>query len=287
VDKKKYAYLIIAHNEFEVLQKLISALDDSRNDIYVHIDKKVKTLPELVACQSNLFVLKKRIDVRWGHVSQIESEYVLFEAAYYSAESYSRYILISGTHIPLKSQDTIHRFFDENSGREILRLIDWNRGNANFKLNFRHYFLRSSQDANPLIRRTGHFLWRVVCGIQKKLTLGNSKIYTITKANNWVALSDAAVKFLLDKKKEVLTKFRRSFCGDEYVVPYVFENSGGRFEAMMCENLLFDDFGTGSRPRVLTMDDYDFLVASDYLFARKFSRQHEDVIDKILETITK
>lgn len=29
-----HAYLIIAHNEFEVLQKLIEALDDPRNDIY-------------------------------------------------------------------------------------------------------------------------------------------------------------------------------------------------------------------------------------------------------------
>lgn len=29
-----HAYLIIAHNEFEVLQKLVGALDDPRNDIY-------------------------------------------------------------------------------------------------------------------------------------------------------------------------------------------------------------------------------------------------------------
>lgn len=36
-----HAYLIIAHNEFEVLQKLVGALDDPRNDIYIHFDKKV------------------------------------------------------------------------------------------------------------------------------------------------------------------------------------------------------------------------------------------------------
>ena len=38
----RHAYLIIAHNEPEILQMLISALDDARNDIYVHIDKKSK-----------------------------------------------------------------------------------------------------------------------------------------------------------------------------------------------------------------------------------------------------
>ena len=37
---KKHAYLIIAHNNFEQLKNLIHALDDTRNDIYVHIDKK-------------------------------------------------------------------------------------------------------------------------------------------------------------------------------------------------------------------------------------------------------
>lgn len=38
---KKHAYLIMAHNNFYILEKLLRLLDDSRNDIYVHIDKKV------------------------------------------------------------------------------------------------------------------------------------------------------------------------------------------------------------------------------------------------------
>lgn len=38
---KKHAYLIMAHNEFELLKRLIIQLDDTRNDIYIHIDKKV------------------------------------------------------------------------------------------------------------------------------------------------------------------------------------------------------------------------------------------------------
>lgn len=38
----KHAYLIIAHNEFEVLSRLLQALDDVRNDIYIHFDRKLK-----------------------------------------------------------------------------------------------------------------------------------------------------------------------------------------------------------------------------------------------------
>ena len=38
---KKHAYLIMAHNNFYILEKLLHLLDDPRNDIYVHIDKNM------------------------------------------------------------------------------------------------------------------------------------------------------------------------------------------------------------------------------------------------------
>ena len=36
----KHAFLIIAHNEYPILEVLLSMLDDERNDIYLHIDKR-------------------------------------------------------------------------------------------------------------------------------------------------------------------------------------------------------------------------------------------------------
>ncbi len=43
--KTPHAWLIIAHNEFEVLQRLIDSPYAVESDFYVHIDKKVKELP--------------------------------------------------------------------------------------------------------------------------------------------------------------------------------------------------------------------------------------------------
>ena len=53
-----HAYLIIAHNEFDILKKTIQMIDDERNDIYIHIDKKCKNfdfqalsaIPKKVGC---------------------------------------------------------------------------------------------------------------------------------------------------------------------------------------------------------------------------------------------
>ena len=40
---KKHAYLIIAHTNFDQLQKLVKMLDNDKNDIFIHVDKKAKT----------------------------------------------------------------------------------------------------------------------------------------------------------------------------------------------------------------------------------------------------
>ena len=72
----KHAYLIMAHHEFEVLGKLIQAIDDKRNDIFIHFDAKLKSYPVLKAHNANLYILEKRIDIHWGHISQIKAEYV-------------------------------------------------------------------------------------------------------------------------------------------------------------------------------------------------------------------
>ena len=62
----RHAYLLIAHNDFELLSNLVKTIDDRRNDIYIHIDKKVKTLPIIDTQNSNVYILKNRIDARWG-----------------------------------------------------------------------------------------------------------------------------------------------------------------------------------------------------------------------------
>ena len=78
----KHAYLIIAHNELEVLKRLISALDDERNDIYIHIDQKATfDGSELRVDNSKLYVLLDRLDARWGDFSLVEVELLLTEKA--------------------------------------------------------------------------------------------------------------------------------------------------------------------------------------------------------------
>ena len=58
---------------------------------------------------SNVWKMKT-IKVYWGDISLVKVEYLLFESAL-SHGPYAYYHLLSGTDLPIKSQDYIHAFF--------------------------------------------------------------------------------------------------------------------------------------------------------------------------------
>ena len=64
----KHAYLIMAHNQVELLKKLIECLDHERTDIFVHIDKKSKIeASDLEQCvKKSKMYFTDRIKVTWG-----------------------------------------------------------------------------------------------------------------------------------------------------------------------------------------------------------------------------
>lgn len=78
----KHAFLILAHNNFHVLQALVGALDDVRNDIYLHIDKKAVGFIAPSVHSSNLYIIDNPCDVRWGDLEQVKAEYLLLEKAH-------------------------------------------------------------------------------------------------------------------------------------------------------------------------------------------------------------
>lgn len=81
----KQAYLIIAHNKFDMLRALIRQLDSRDNDIYIHIDKKAGDVDfsqfEGAASCSRVKCLRDRISVMWGGVSQIAATFLLLQTA--------------------------------------------------------------------------------------------------------------------------------------------------------------------------------------------------------------
>lgn len=266
----KHAWLIIAHNEFDVLQRLISLLDHERSHFFVHIDQKVKALPSLTVEKGRLFLLDQRVDVRWGSVSQIETELVLLETALRQG-SYSHYHLLSGTHLPLKSVEELLAFYDSHAGQEVMRFWADDPGDADFKLRRYHFPLRHYKYGSPFRRRLCQLGWQGVIKVQKVLGIRHLKDQRFYKTDNWLSLTEPACRYLVENRARILKKYRWSFCGDEYFAAS--ELKPQAFSLCDCQNLLYVEFQKDT-PRTFTLADYPRLQETGYCWARKFTANH-------------
>ena len=292
----KHAYLIIAHNEFEILKLLVAALDDARNDIYIHFDAKCGELPLLKCAESKLYILPKRIDVRWGDYGIVEVEMLLFEYAYgiqkRSGVSYQYFHLISGVDIPLKSQNYIHEFFKTHKGKEFLGFYQGNlEHELRKKVQMYHLFPKYFSKERKLNIRA--VLRALFCRIQLLVGFRRNRDIMLVRGTQWASVTNEFVEFLLSKKKEIKKRFHQTFCADEVYKHTLCWNSEFKDaiynpdnEAIGCMreiNWVITD--KESFLPSFTMADYNRLKESPMLFARKFDAADIDIVKRIISEL--
>lgn len=275
---KKHAFLIIAHNEFGVLQRLISALDDVRVDFFVHIDAKVREMPVLHSNYSKIYYADHRVDTRWGDYSQIETELSLFSFAV-NYPKYNFYHLISGVHYPLLPVSQILDHYERYEGKNVMTgLIKDDGYEADQKLRHYNMFTRHYASGSKGSQRIFQILWRLCNSAQDRLRIRRNKSLSFYKAANWVSLSYEGIQYLLDNKQFIRSRFRWSFCGDEYFAPTVLMASPLSNTVINDPHILMQFMGKAN-PRILDNNDFHALEESGCLFGRKFSSSSIELID--------
>ena len=287
----KHAYLILAHNEPELLSLLVERLDDVRNDIYIHFDRKLSVLPDIKTLHAGLYILKDRVDVRWADVSMLEAEYKLFHAVVDSGSQYSHHHLISGVDLPLKNQDYIHSFFAQHQGKEFVGLHQRPmNSHADRALHYWHPFTRSFRGSGCVfaIKRILRYLvvqTQVLLGIRRNTTI------PFHKGGQWVSITRELIDYLLEQEERAFTIFSRTFGADEYFVPTLIwdtpfmerlfdatdESRGAmRYIGWRADGQLID----------FTLQDLPALQQTEYLFARKFNSRDKVFLQEILALST-
>lgn len=270
---KKHAYLIVAHNNFRILEQLLTLIDDSRNDIYLHIGSDISVDLDMFVdkcINANLYLSEKRVNIRWGHSSQVEATLSLLKQAK-TNNTYEYYHLISGVDLPLKSQEYIHNFFDKNSGLEYISCEYSERWLPRFKY---YYFLREIQ------RKKGSIIGKILSGgdsilvlLQKILRINrlNSYSLTIYKGSNWFSITDNFASYLLSREEEINRLVRFSLCADESFIQTIIMDSPFK-NSLAGTNMRLVDWIRGE-PYTFKSDDLAELINSDMLFARKFDEK--------------
>lgn len=285
----KHAYLIIAHSQFNILQNLLSLLDDERNDIFIHFDRKVKTIPHLHLKRSELIVLEDRVDIRWADFSMVKAEYALFQAAF-QREDYAYFHLLSGVDLPLKTQDDIHAFFQANSGKEFIGYSQYDyKKEVDRKARRYHLFpknFRPTDGIADIIRRGLRF---ALLEAQNLFGVMRNADVELKKGTQWVSVSRDFVALLMEQKQQVHKRFHHTFCSDEIYKQTLCWHSAFRHKIYQP-----NDEGQGCMRMIgwqngmlkdWTDADYQKLTESGALFARKFSGDNPAIATRIVKRL--
>ena len=293
---KRHAYLILAHCRFGQLRKLVMLLDDPRNDIFIHVDRKAAFDPagwDSLCRHSRLTFIKDRIKVSWGGVSIMRSELALLREAT-QAGKYDYYHLLSGMDLPIKDQDTIHRFFDANSGKEFLNFWKFKSTTAS---RFNYYTL--------FPEGAGHFATNLMNNIFKGLQMAVG--YKINRnvdfrfASQWFSITDGLARYVISKEDWLEKVFRHTNTCDEIFLATLVWDSPFREKLFVKEpvdehvvnlsNMRFIDWTRGEsirHPWTFRAEDWDLLMSVPHFWARKFDENVDSlIIDRIFQKLHK
>lgn len=285
----KHAYLIIAHRIDYTFYTLLRMIDDSRNDIFIHIDKKTSfTCSDILSkvSRSTVFILDNRISVTWGDLSQITCELMLFEKAT-QIDRYKYYHLISGQDLPIKSQDYIHEFFSSSN----LEYIGFEREKFIYadRVQYYHFLQPLIGRKDSLIKRSINKIETLSLSIQKAIGIERFPNGLFQKGTNWVSVTDAYAQSLVRAKNTILKQYRWTLCCDEvykqsFALDNGYEKKCYKYDNKYC-NMRKIDWKRGC-PYTWRSSNINELLESSCLFARKFdSTVDKDIIDLVYSKI--
>lgn len=291
----RHAYLITAHNKKAQLLTLLRLLNDPKNDIYIHIDKKAQDFPEeelRAAAPDSRMAFVPRLDARWGSEVFIDAIVSLVELA--SREEHSFYHLLSGVDLPLKTQREIRAYFDAHAGEEFVSIERETATPNVIAGRIARYHLQ--KPLQPFLKKLDRRLNPLSQNLQRLLGVNRIKRAPVTfqKGGVWFSITHALARFVVEEMPRYRAYYRHSLCADEIWLqtlvahsPFMEQRAFMGFDDEPAATMRYIDWSdSGTSPRTLTSEDYDILMESGMLFARKFDEAVDGtVIQKIAGTI--
>lgn len=218
------------------------------------------------------------------------------------SETYAYYHLLSGQDFLLKPVKEIQDFFLKNNGKEFLA-VDSNPLNKSSMVD--------RVDQYHIILQNRHFtmaLNRISRPVQK--CLGIHRLDTeyrthFAKGMNWASTSYSFVACVLKSQSEILRMSNHALCFDEIYKQIVYKAHQDEFELYydidrsdkreqipryqleVAATMHKVDWERGT-PYTYRLDDYQELIDSPCMFARKFnSAVDRDIIDRLYQHVMK
>lgn len=274
--KIKQAILITAYKEPEWVEQIIRCLG-SEFYYFLHIDKKSSDsdwirYSGLAEKYPNIVFISNLYKVNWGGFNHLRAILLLVEKALELEMDYCH--LITGQDYPVKSA---HYFATEFQNSEnymeyfALPTTNWNGGGLDRLI---YYQFHDEFDMKTFL---GKKVVKSLKSIQKGLSIKRKlpENFQFYGGSTYWSLNRNCLEYVLQFLKEntgFLDFFRYSFCAEEIFFQSVLLNSPFK-NHIINDNRRYICWVTrnGSMPAILDETDYDAIIASTALFARKIA----------------
>lgn len=286
----KIAYLMLVHDNPGVLNRLITALVCKDCGFFMHIDRKADIQQFSGIRGDNIFLTEQRVPVYHSGFTMVEATLLLLRGALNQPQDYDYFVLLGGTHYPLRSKEYIHRFLEKNRGSEfisIARMPSDAYGMPVSKLN-RIYF----EEDEPVRRFISRVL--VKLGLSQRDYRKYLGVVEPYGGSQWWVLTRQACGYIIEflRANENLPRFfRNTCCPDEMFFHTILGNSP--FRSRVRRNVTYLHWPARQRPVVLNSEHIrqielldqpwidDEWGSGEALFARKFSDDNLKLLDRI------
>jgi hypothetical protein len=274
-----HAFLITAYKDEEQLSSLVTQLLKYDSLIYIHIDKKSKSLQknfrDRYAGNDRVKIIADPVKVYWGGFSHLNAILILLEKAYENPAN-SRFHLLSGQDLPIRSKKDFDAFFEINGHKEYITNFklpapQWQNGGLD---RIKYYHLNDILDPKKYFfpRINGRFIrlqkW---LGMKRKQPSYISDYYG---GGTWWTLRREAVNEIMSftkKHPDFVSCFKHTYCGEEIFFQTILCNSKLKV-SIISEDLRYIDWSApdGKFPPVLDESYLEKMYQKEIFFARKF-----------------
>ena len=286
----KIAFLISAYTEPSSLHALVQKLDKMLlADFYIHIDKKVQIEPfqDGLMNMPNVFFLENRIRVFWGGYTQVEMQMAMISELLRRNIKYYRVVNLTGTDYPVVSKEILYDVLRKSEieyicGFEVNSELRTGKRKMIYKYS-RFYLMDTFRVIRALIirMRLPRFSF-----LRNRISIYyGSEYWGLT----YDCLSELFNNYISNEPFQKLLRF--SFVPSEAWIHTMFFNSKWRNRAIKrpedCDYNLINlspitFFKYGNAIKILDEGDYEDIISSGRLFARKIVTGKSDHLISML-----
>jgi hypothetical protein len=279
----KVAFLITAYKNPEQIDQFIKLWENPNFHFYIHLDKKIDiNIFSFLTKRLNVKFISNRILVRWATFSTAESVLVSLKEILAERGDYDYINLMSGQDFPLMRATDFIEFLNINRGNQYINCFPYDLQTD--------WWSRNESRVNTYNFQDWHFPGKYKIQYIFNLLFKkrpHPKGFVLAGNSNWFCLTADCVAYMLktlDETKGLKKFFKYVWGADEFIFSTLAYNSP--FRSKIKDNLVYMLWPVHgeAHPVTFRINDFDSIMGSGKVFARKFDNKVDDEILKKLES---